>query len=87
LILADAPLSEVHRMPAERLQLDIFGSPFQLSAESVTLWSSIDIASSAGRSSVVVLHETERALEKSSTPRPWLYSARRKFASTGVGTL
>jgi diguanylate cyclase (GGDEF)-like protein len=49
-------------MLAERLRLDVFCSPFRVAGESVRLSACFGIASSLGRSPVVVLREAEQAL-------------------------
>ena len=50
-------------MLAERLRLDVFSVPFQFDGESIRLSACFGIASSQGRSPVVVLRETEQALQ------------------------
>jgi diguanylate cyclase (GGDEF)-like protein len=50
-------------MLAERLRLEVFSSPFPVAGESVRLSASFGIASSQGRSPVVVLREAEQALQ------------------------
>jgi len=47
---------------AERIRLDVFGAPFHLGGESIRLSACFGIASSNGRSPVVVLREAEQAL-------------------------
>jgi diguanylate cyclase (GGDEF)-like protein len=50
-------------MLAERLRLDVFASPFHVAGESIRLSACFGIASSLGRSPVVVLREAEQALQ------------------------
>jgi len=49
-------------MVAERMRVEVFCSPFQVGGESIRLSACFGIASSKGRSSVVVLREAEQAL-------------------------
>jgi GGDEF domain-containing protein len=49
-------------MLAERLRMDIFATPFHVGGEVIRLSACFGIASSLGRSPVVVLRETEQAL-------------------------
>jgi diguanylate cyclase (GGDEF)-like protein len=49
-------------MLAERLRVDVFCSPFRVNGDSVRLSACFGIASSGGRSPVVVLREAEQAL-------------------------
>ena len=48
---------------AERLRVDVFAVPFKVAGEAVRLSACFGIAASRGRSPVVVLRETEKALE------------------------
>jgi diguanylate cyclase (GGDEF)-like protein len=50
-------------MLAERLRLDVFSLPFHVAGETIRLSACFGIASSHGRSPVVVLREAEQALE------------------------
>jgi diguanylate cyclase (GGDEF)-like protein len=50
-------------MLAERLRVDVFSAPFRVEGESVRLSACFGVASSHGRSPVVVLREAEQALE------------------------
>ena len=50
-------------MLAERLRLDVFSSPFRIAGDSIRLSACFGIASSLGRSPVVVLREAEQALQ------------------------
>jgi diguanylate cyclase (GGDEF)-like protein len=50
-------------MLAERLRMEVFSSPFRVAGESIRLSACLGIASSLGRSPVVVLREAEQALE------------------------
>jgi two-component system, cell cycle response regulator len=50
-------------MLAERLRLDVFSAPFHVAGEAVRLSACFGISSSSGRSPLVVLRETEQALE------------------------
>jgi diguanylate cyclase (GGDEF)-like protein len=50
-------------MLAERLRIDVFSSPFRVAGESIRLSACFGIASSLGRSPVVLLREAEQALE------------------------
>lgn len=47
---------------AERLRMDVFSSPFRINGEAVRISACFGIASSMGRSPVVVLREAEQAL-------------------------
>ncbi len=49
-------------MLAERLRVDVFSQPFQLPGKQIQLSACFGIASSNGRSPVVVLREAEKAL-------------------------
>jgi diguanylate cyclase (GGDEF)-like protein len=49
-------------MMAERLRMDVFSTPFRINGDAVRLSACFGIASSMGRSPVVVLRETEQAL-------------------------
>jgi two-component system, cell cycle response regulator len=49
-------------MLAERLRMDVFGTPFRLGHEAIRLSACFGLASSLGRSPVVVLREAEQAL-------------------------
>jgi diguanylate cyclase (GGDEF)-like protein len=49
-------------MMAERLRMDVFSAPFRVSGEVIRLSACFGIASSLGRSPVVVLREAEQAL-------------------------
>jgi len=49
-------------MMAERLRMDVFSAPFRVDGEAVRLSACFGIASSMGRSPVVVLREAEQAL-------------------------
>ena len=57
-------------MLAERLRMDAFSSPFQVGGESIRLSACFGIASSSGRSPVVVLREAERALGRAREAGP-----------------
>lgn len=48
---------------AERLRVDVFASPFRVAGGAIRLSASFGIATSRGRSPVVVLREAEKALE------------------------
>ena len=50
-------------MLAERLRLDVFSAPFRVAGQSVRLSACFGVASSLGRSPVVVLREAEQALQ------------------------
>jgi diguanylate cyclase (GGDEF)-like protein len=50
-------------MLAERIRRDVFSSPFRMAGESIRLSACFGIASSHGRSPVVVLREAEQALQ------------------------
>jgi diguanylate cyclase (GGDEF)-like protein len=56
-----SPVSAV--MLAERLRADVFFEPFRLAGEAVRLSACFGLASSQGRSPVVVLREAEQALQ------------------------
>jgi diguanylate cyclase (GGDEF)-like protein len=49
-------------MMAERLRMDVFSAPFRIAGDAVRLSACFGIATSMGRSPVVVLRETEQAL-------------------------
>jgi diguanylate cyclase (GGDEF)-like protein len=57
-------------MLAERLRLDVFSVPFQLDGDSIRLSACFGIASSQGRSPVVVLRESEQALQWAKSEGP-----------------
>ena len=50
-------------MLAERLRVEVFSSPFRVQGESIRLSACFGVASSHGRSPVVVLREAEQALQ------------------------
>jgi diguanylate cyclase (GGDEF)-like protein len=50
-------------MLAERLRVEVFSSPFRVDGESIRLSACFGVASSHGRSPVVVLREAEQALQ------------------------
>jgi two-component system, cell cycle response regulator len=50
-------------MLAERIRVDVFAAPFQVAGESIRLSACFGIASSQGRSPVIVLREAEQALQ------------------------
>ncbi len=57
-------------MLAERLRVDVFSSPFKVAGESIRLSACFGIATSHGRSPVVVLREAEQALERAKSAGP-----------------
>ncbi len=57
-------------MLAERLRHDVFSSPFRVSDQSIRLSACFGIASSHGRSPVVVLREAEQALQDAKVEGP-----------------
>ena len=57
-------------MMAERLRLDVFCSPFRVAGDSIRLSACFGIASSQGRSPVVVLREAEQALQVAKAAGP-----------------
>ncbi len=57
-------------MLAERLRMDVFSVPFHVAGESIRLSACFGIASSGGRSPVVVLREAEQALEQARSAGP-----------------
>ena len=57
-------------MLAERLRMDVFSSPFHVGGESIRLSACFGLASSNGRSPVVVLREAEQALERARAAGP-----------------
>jgi diguanylate cyclase (GGDEF)-like protein len=57
-------------MLAERLRMDVFSAPFHVAGESIRLSACFGIASSNGRSPVVVLREAEVALERARDAGP-----------------
>jgi diguanylate cyclase (GGDEF)-like protein len=57
-------------MLAERLRIEVFCSPFHIDGESIRLSACFGIASSQGRSPIVVLREAEQALQIAKTAGP-----------------
>lgn len=57
-------------MLAERLSVEVFTDPFQNAGEVIHLSASFGISSSEGRSPMVVLRETEKALENARNAGP-----------------
>ena len=57
-------------MLAERLRVDVFCSPFRVGGESIRLSACFGIASSHGRSPVVVLRDAEQALQSAKAAGP-----------------
>jgi len=57
-------------MLAERLRLDVFGTPFHVAGDSVRLSACFGLAVSNGRSPVVVLREAEKALQQARATGP-----------------
>jgi diguanylate cyclase (GGDEF)-like protein len=57
-------------MLAERLRMDVFSSPFHVGGESIRLSACFGLATSIGRSPVVVLREAEQALERARDAGP-----------------
>jgi two-component system cell cycle response regulator len=57
-------------MLAERIRVEVFASPYRVGADSVRLSACFGIASSMGRSPVVVLREAEQALQWARTVGP-----------------
>jgi len=57
-------------MLAERLRLEVFGEPFRVGGDTVRLSACFGIASSLGRSPVVVLREAEEALARAAVAGP-----------------
>jgi diguanylate cyclase (GGDEF)-like protein len=57
-------------MLAERLRMDVFSLPFHVAGESIRLSACFGLASSIGRSPVVVLREAEQALERARAAGP-----------------
>ena len=57
-------------MLAERLRLEVFSLPFRVCGESIRLSACFGIATSQGRSPVVVLREAEQALERAKSTGP-----------------
>ncbi len=55
---------------AERLRLEVFASPYHVGGESIRLSACFGIASSGGRSPIVVLREAEQALERAKQTGP-----------------
>jgi GGDEF domain-containing protein len=49
-------------MLAERLRVEVFGEPFRVGREAIRLSACFGLASSRGRSPVIVLREAEQAL-------------------------
>ena len=49
-------------MMAERLRMDVFSEPFRMNGDAIRLSACFGVASSLGRSPVVVLREAEQAL-------------------------
>jgi diguanylate cyclase (GGDEF)-like protein len=57
-------------MLAERLRDDVFSSPFRVGGESIRISACFGVASSHGRSPVVVLREAEQALQRAKSAGP-----------------
>jgi diguanylate cyclase (GGDEF)-like protein len=57
-------------MMAERLRLEVFGEPFRIGGDTIRLSACFGIASSLGRSPVVVLREAEEALARAAVAGP-----------------
>jgi GGDEF domain-containing protein len=57
-------------MLADRLRTDVFSTPFRVEGESIRLSACFGIASSHGRSPVLVLREAEQALERARQAGP-----------------
>jgi two-component system cell cycle response regulator len=57
-------------MLAERIRVEVFASPFRVGGESIRLSACFGIATSHGRSPVVVLREAEQALQWARTGGP-----------------
>ncbi len=57
-------------MLAERLRMDVFAAPFHVAGECIRLSACFGIASSEGRSPVVVLREAEQALQQAKEAGP-----------------
>jgi GGDEF domain-containing protein len=55
---------------AERLRSEVFSAPFRTAGEVVRLSACFGIATSLGRSPVVVLREAEQALERAKAAGP-----------------
>jgi diguanylate cyclase (GGDEF)-like protein len=55
---------------ADRIRVEVFSSPFRVGGESIRLSASFGIATSHGRSPVVVLREAEQALQWARTAGP-----------------
>jgi diguanylate cyclase (GGDEF)-like protein len=58
------------RMLAERLRQEVFSAPYRVGGESIRLSACFGIASSRGRSPVVVLREAEQALQRAKESGP-----------------
>jgi diguanylate cyclase (GGDEF)-like protein len=69
LVLPGCPTANA-AMLASRIRLEVFGSPFLISNESVRLSASFGITSSQGRSPIVVLREAEQALHEARIEGP-----------------
>jgi len=57
-------------MLSERLRIDVFSSPFHVAGEAIRLSACFGIASSNGRSPLVVLREAEQALQSAKDTGP-----------------
>jgi two-component system cell cycle response regulator len=57
-------------MLAERLRMDVFATPFHVAGETIRLSACFGLASSNGRSPVVVLREAEKALQQARAAGP-----------------
>jgi diguanylate cyclase (GGDEF)-like protein len=57
-------------MLAERLRMDVFSAPFHVRGESIRLSACFGLASSGGRSPVVILREAEQALQRARDAGP-----------------
>jgi diguanylate cyclase (GGDEF)-like protein len=57
-------------MLAERVRLEVFSSPFRVAGDAIRLSACFGIASSQGRSPVVVLRDAEQALQSAKAAGP-----------------
>jgi diguanylate cyclase (GGDEF)-like protein len=57
-------------MLAERLRIEVFSAPYRVAGEAIRLSACFGIASSRGRSPVVVLREAEQALQRAKASGP-----------------
>jgi two-component system, cell cycle response regulator len=70
LVVLPGCVTENAMMLAERLRMDVFSVPFHVAGESIRLSACFGVATSNGRSPVVVLREAEQALGQAKAAGP-----------------